>query len=267
MLWDAQHETPQIIITAPPVLLFFTNHPLVDKYDLSSLRRLGVGAAPVSAEMMLKCKARFARRGWYLEVGQGYGMTELSTFCVFRFRVTLTAGFAGGVATHIPPEEMERRPTSIGRIFPNCEMRIVDEEFRDVPVGTSGELWIRGPSVMKYVALYEWLDNLGVLIISLRRGYAKNPKATAETITPDGWLRTGDVAIADKDGFLSITDRVKELIKYKGFQGLYVSTVARAALPDQRPPSCSRRTRGRPQLASRGERLRSDRCVFGAGGH
>ncbi|EKM61768.1 uncharacterized protein PHACADRAFT_204921 [Phanerochaete carnosa HHB-10118-sp] len=169
------------IITAPPVLLLLTNHPLVDKYDLSSLRRLGIGAAPVSAEMMLACKARFARRGWHLEVGQGYGMTELS-----------------GVATHIPLEEIEGRPTSIGIIFPNCEMRIVDEESKDVPVGTPGELWIRSPAVMK--------------------GYAKNPNATAETITPDGWLRTGDVAIADKDGFLSITDRIKELIKYKGFQ-------------------------------------------------
>ena len=51
------------------------------------------------------------------------------------------------------------------------------------------------------------------------RGYANNPKATAEAITPDGWLRTGDVAVVDKDGFISITERLKELIKYKGFQG------------------------------------------------
>lgn len=75
-----------------------------------------------------------------------------------------------------------------------------------------------------------------VLIISLRRGYAKNPKATAETITPDGWLRTGDVSIADEAGFLSITDRIKELIKYKGFQGLFFCLAARAAFADQRIP-------------------------------
>lgn len=72
------------------MLLLLTNHPLVDKYDLSSLRRLGVGAAPVSAEMMLACKARFARRGWHLEVSQGYGMTELSASFIFLFRMTLT---------------------------------------------------------------------------------------------------------------------------------------------------------------------------------
>ena len=59
------------------MLLFLTNHPLVDKYDLSSLRMLGVGAAPVSAELVHACRARFAKRGWHLNVGQGYGMTEI----------------------------------------------------------------------------------------------------------------------------------------------------------------------------------------------
>lgn len=169
------------IITAPPVLLFLTNSPLVDEFDLSSLNMLAVGAAPVSAELVSACKGRFAKRGWHLNVAQGYGLTEIC-----------------GVTTYVPYEEMARRPTSIGRIFPNCEIRIVGEDGKDVPVGAPGELWIKSPAVMK--------------------GYAKNPKATAETITPDGWLRTGDVAIADKDGFLQITDRIKELIKYKGFQ-------------------------------------------------
>ncbi|GJE97813.1 acyl--CoA ligase [Phanerochaete sordida] len=169
------------IITAPPVLLFLTNDPLVDQFDLSSLRILGVGAAPVSAELVHACKARFAARGWHLNIGQGYGMTEIC-----------------GVCTYVPYEEMAARPTSIGRIFPNCAVRVVDADARPVPVGQPGELWIRSPAVMK--------------------GYAKNPTATAATITPDGWLRTGDVAVADAGGYLQITDRIKELIKYKGFQ-------------------------------------------------
>ena len=65
-------------MTVPPVLLMFTNSPIVDKYDLSSLRVMVVGAAPVSPEMMLACKARFAKRGWDVHIAQGYGMTE---FC------------------------------------------------------------------------------------------------------------------------------------------------------------------------------------------
>lgn len=170
-----------VIITAPPVLLMLTNNPLVDKYDLSSVRTLGVGAAPVSPEMMLACERRFASKGWRVSVVQGYGMTELTA-----------------IATYMPLEEIAHRQRFIGWLLPNSELRIVDEDGRDVPVGTPGELWVRSPSVMK--------------------AYANNPKATAETITPDGWLKSGDMATVDEKGFISITDRKKELIKYKGFQ-------------------------------------------------
>jgi 4-coumarate--CoA ligase len=91
------------------------------------------------------------------------------------------------------------RPGSSGQSVPNTESRIIDPEtMQDLPVGTDGELWVRGPQVMK--------------------GYLNNPAATAETINPEGWLRTGDIAHFDADGFLYITDRLKELIKVKGFQ-------------------------------------------------
>lgn len=83
--------------------------------------------------------------------------------------------------------------------MPNTESRIVDPETgEDQPVGKRGELWVRGPQVMK--------------------GYLNNPQATAETIDSDGWLHTGDVAIVDEDHHVAIVDRIKELIKYKGFQ-------------------------------------------------
>ena len=111
---------------------------------------------------------------------QGYGMTELSP------------------VSHATPGSAPRAGSS-GIALPNTECRIVDiETGADLPAGKEGELWIRGPQVMQ--------------------GYLNNPQATAETITEDGWLRTGDIAYIDADGYMFIVDRVKELIKYKGFQ-------------------------------------------------
>ena len=100
--------------------------------------------------------------------------------------------------SHVTPVSAARAGGS-GLAVPNTECRIVDiETGDDKPAGEEGELWIRGPQVMK--------------------GYLNNAEATAETITPEGWLRTGDIAIIDADGYMFIVDRLKELIKYKGFQ-------------------------------------------------
>jgi len=113
---------------------------------------------------------------------QGYGMTEASPCTHF-----VTDDLAGKV------------PGSIGPTVANTECRIVDVATgEDAPDGEPGELCIRGPQVMK--------------------GYLNNPEATARTIDPDGWLHTGDVARVEADGSLRIVDRVKELIKYKGYQ-------------------------------------------------
>ncbi len=114
------------------------------------------------------------------EVVQGYGMTELSP------------------VSHSTPEG-DFRPGTSGVTLSNTECRIVDPESgEDQPVGERGELWVRGPQVMT--------------------GYLNNPAATAETIDADGWLHTGDIAIIDEHSHMSIVDRMKELIKYKGFQ-------------------------------------------------
>ena len=97
--------------------------------------------------------------------------------------------------THLCP--LDRiKPGTIGPAIAGTEARIVDPESGEE--AERGELWIRGPQVMA--------------------GYLNNDEATAETITEDGWLRTGDVAVVDSDGYYSIVDRLKELIKYKGFQ-------------------------------------------------
>ncbi len=91
------------------------------------------------------------------------------------------------------------KPGTVGVLHPSTECRLVDPVTgRDVAPGEPGEIWVRGPQVMK--------------------GYLNRPEATAEVLTPDGWLRTGDIGAVGEDGQLSVVDRLKELIKYMGFQ-------------------------------------------------
>jgi len=115
-------------------------------------------------------------------VVQGYGMTESSP------------------VTHVTPLDPARhRLGSIGPPVPNTECRIVDlSSGAELGPGEEGEVCVRGPQVM--------------------RGYLDDPEATAATVDPDGWLHTGDVGRADEDGYVVLVDRVKELIKYKGYQ-------------------------------------------------
>jgi long-subunit acyl-CoA synthetase (AMP-forming) len=87
---------------------------------------------------------------------------------------------------------------SIGVVVPQAEVKVVDGEGRALPLGEKGELYYKGNNVMQ--------------------GYLDNPEATKETMTPDGWLKTGDVAYIDKDGYIFLVDRIKELIKVKGYQ-------------------------------------------------
>jgi 4-coumarate--CoA ligase len=159
----------------PPIVLALAKHPLVDQYDLSSLTWIMSGAAPLGADLAEEAAARVGAA-----VVQGYGMTELSP------------------VSHATPSSGSR-PGTVGIAVPNTLSRLVDPGTgEDQDVGDEGELWVKGPQVMK--------------------GYLNNPEATAATIDPDGWLHTGDVARIDPDGQVSIVDRVKELIKYKGFQ-------------------------------------------------
>jgi acyl-CoA synthetase (AMP-forming)/AMP-acid ligase II len=114
---------------------------------------------------------------------QGYGLTETSP------------------VTHVTPDDSPERnkPGSIGPLIPNTEGRIVDYATgQDAEPGVDGEVWVRGPQVM--------------------RGYLNNPKATSMTIDEEGWLHTGDIGHADEDAYFYIVDRLKELIKYKGYQ-------------------------------------------------
>jgi len=159
----------------PPIVLGLAKAPAVDQYDLSSIRQIFSGAAPLGAELAAEASARIG-----CEVVQGYGMTELSP------------------VSHCTVEG-DYRPGTSGVTVSNTESRIVDPDTgEDQGIGGRGELWVRGPQVMK--------------------GYLNNAEATAETLDADGWLHTGDVAVLDEHQHVSIVDRLKELIKYKGFQ-------------------------------------------------
>ena len=161
----------------PPIVLALAKHPLVDRYDISSVTAMMSGAAPLDAELETACARRVGCR-----IVQGYGLTEASP------------------VTHANPYDPgEPRPGTVGHLLPNTECRIVDPGGGvDVAPGEDGELWIRGPQVM--------------------RGYLNNAEATAAMLDREGWLHTGDIGHADADGYFTIVDRLKELIKYKGFQ-------------------------------------------------
>jgi acyl-CoA synthetase (AMP-forming)/AMP-acid ligase II len=162
---------------APPMVLRLARDEAVEGHDLSSVEVAVSGAAPLPASVAAELSSRI---GCYVK--QGYGMTELSP-----------------VAHMHPDDPAAVPPGTVGVIHPNTLVRLVDPVTgEDAPEGASGELWVKGPQVMK--------------------GYLNHPEATADTITPDGWLRTGDVARAGPDGNFAIVDRLKELIKYKGYQ-------------------------------------------------
>jgi acyl-CoA synthetase (AMP-forming)/AMP-acid ligase II len=162
----------------PPIVLALAKHPLVDGFDLSSLRVIMSGAAPLDAALAQACGERVG-----CEVFQGYGLTETSP------------------VTHVTPDDdpAKNKPGSIGPLLPNTEARVVGVETgEDVGPNEDGEIWISGPQVMK--------------------GYLNDTEATAATIDADGWLHTGDIGHVDEDGYFVIVDRLKELIKFKGYQ-------------------------------------------------
>ncbi|MGG2465772.1 4-coumarate--CoA ligase family protein [Streptomyces sp. RGM 3693] len=184
------------VYTAPPIVLALAKHPMVTEFDLSSLRRVLCAAAPLDAELAATC----ARRLGLPTVLQAYGMTELSPATH-----VVPPDAAQPAPDHHPSTPVLRAesplppPGAVGTLLPSTELRIVSlETGQDLGPGQSGEIVIRGPQVM--------------------RGYLGRPAETDAMIDPDGWLHTGDIGRTDGDGWLYVVDRVKELIKYKGYQ-------------------------------------------------
>lgn len=161
----------------PPLILGLAKQPIVDEYDLSSVRIIGSGAAPLGPELEKACGNRLQ-----CDIYQGYGLTEV-------------AGASHVNNADAPPEKQG----SVGKVLPNTETRIIDTETgAELGANERGEVCIRGPHIMP--------------------GYLNNQEATDGCIDKDGWFHTGDIGYADEDGYFFIVDRVKELIKYKGYQ-------------------------------------------------
>ncbi len=162
----------------PPILMALARHPAVDRYDLSALRIVVSGAAPIDPSVLAAVERRLG-----CVTLQGYGLTETSPV----------------THIHIEGPEMASHPASVGQCMPSTECRIVDPEGgAELEAGQDGEIAIRGPQVMA--------------------GYLGRPEATAAVLDARGWFHTGDVGHCDADGFLYITDRLKELIKVRGLQ-------------------------------------------------
>lgn len=158
------------------------NHPDFDKYDTSSLRSVSGGGAQVQPDLVDRIDHAITTA----RPSTGYGMTET----------------CGGI-TSIIGDFFVDKPASCGPTMPTFEAKVVDAHGTAVPQGQTGELWLRGASVIK--------------------GYINRPEATAETIT-DGWLHTGDVVRLDEHGFVYLVDRVKDMV-LRGGENIYCSEV------------------------------------------
>lgn len=171
------YQLKEILLVPPIIIRMVRDEKTVNKYDLSSLRRFSSGAAPLSDEILQLLKKKFPQTGFK----QGYGMTE-SCSCI----------------TAHPPEKYDYKYAfRVGTIVASTEVKIVEPDTgRECGLNEEGEIWARGPQIVM--------------------GYLNNEKATRETFDQDGFLHTGDIGRIDEEGLISITDRMKEMIKVKG---------------------------------------------------
>ncbi|KAG5319628.1 4CL3 ligase, partial [Pseudoatta argentina] len=167
------------LFCVPPIVLFLTASALLKKHHFHHVNFIMCGAAPLAETDIDRFYEKYNINSQICEFRQGYGLTETSP-----------VAFIGN----------GRKYSSIGQNIASCQARLVDiTTQKDISTsGQTGELWVKGPHIMK--------------------GYLNDEKATKNTLTEDGWLKTGDIAYYDEDFDFYITDRLKELIKVKGFQ-------------------------------------------------
>ncbi|CAL5872765.1 uncharacterized protein PFLUO_LOCUS7034 [Penicillium psychrofluorescens] len=189
-----QTVQPEELAVVPPIVLLLVKDPRVEKYDLSSVRTILSAAAPLSKELAEALEGRFRKLyGTTVYCHQSYGLTETSP-----------------LVSRVSPERMVDKRHTVGCITPNMQFRFIDSETMqdvDMTIQDNGQLPLaeilcRGPNVTK--------------------GYLGNESATKDLFHVDSngdkWMRTGDIATIDQDGYITIHDRIKELIKYKGHQ-------------------------------------------------
>ncbi len=189
MLEVIQKEQVTHLFLVPSMIIFTLEYPGVRNYDLSTLRMIWYGGSPMPANRIKQAMEVFG-----CELGQGFGMTEIGPCFVSVL----------SPEDHIlrSPEE-ERRLNSVGRNYSNTEVKIVNDEDKEVPVETVGEICVRGPNVMK--------------------GYWRMPQETAEALK-GGWFHTGDLGKFDEEGFLYVVDRKKDMI-ISGAENIYSAEV------------------------------------------
>ncbi|KIX97086.1 uncharacterized protein Z520_07200 [Fonsecaea multimorphosa CBS 102226] len=171
------YQLEEVLLVPPILIRMVRDTTLLQRYNLTSLRRLMSGAAPLSAEILALLQQHFPNTGFK----QGYGMTE-SCSCI----------------TLHPPDKYDYKyATRVGTIVPSTEIKLVDpQKGTECGINEPGEIWARGPQVVM--------------------GYLNNKKATEETFDKDGFLHTGDIGSIDEEGMVTITDRLKEMIKVNG---------------------------------------------------
>lgn len=187
--WDVEQamgliEREQITVAGgvPTIAWQILEHPNRERYNLSTIESVAYGGAPASAELVRRIKQVFPTAS----PSSGWGMTETSaTF------------------THHSGEDYVRKPDSAGPSIPVGELRIVGEQGETLPAGEVGELWAKGPHVVK--------------------GYWNKPEVSAETFT-EGWVKTGDLAYLDDEGWLYIVDRKKDML-IRGGENIYCTEV------------------------------------------
>lgn len=177
-----QEEKIQVAGLVPALWNWIVNHPNLKDYDLSSLEQGATGAAP----MPLELKRRIFKALPNMRLSEAFGMTEVS-----------------GGATIAMHEDMLAKHGTVGKPMPNVEVRVVDDDDNDVPIGEVGEIVYRGSTVMKE--------------------YYKNPEATAEAFR-GGWFHSGDLVRQDEDGYIYVVDRKKDMI-ISGGENIYPAEI------------------------------------------
>ena len=177
VLAQIQRDRVSMIPGPPTIYQSFLAHPRRGEYDLSSLRLAVTGAAPVPVTLVEQMREELG----FEVVVTAYGLTES----------------CGVVSICRADDSAERISHTSGRAMDGVEMKLVDVQGKEVATGDEGEIWFRGFNVMQ--------------------GYLDNPEETALAITADGWLKTGDVGVMDEDGYVRITDRIKDMFIVGGF--------------------------------------------------
>ncbi len=180
-----EQEKVTNFVGVPTMSWDLLEHPSFDSTDTSTLLSVGGGGAPMPPELVKRIEENFPNG----RPGLGYGMTETNAY-----------------GPQNSGDDFVAHPTSTGRPVPIMDVRVTDPEGTPLAVGETGEIWFRGPMLI--------------------RGYWNRPEATKETIV-DGWLRTGDIGRVDDEGFVYVSDRAKDMV-LRGGENIYSAEVEAA---------------------------------------